>query len=351
MPPASPTVGLAACASRGTSPGAKRAPSQNAEQRVITYAEAFEELGGQAEMERCGDLISQVQAEVADDALEEELRALIPFGALHPHKRRGYSTRLVYQHYVGSLDELHDLAGSVLPAFQKAVIDLSEATPSKGRPILPALKRIERARLKGEYKYMAGGAVAWYRLTDLARASVIYHTISAMYHGALATLEFFQGRVREYNDRYLQERPSGYRDLQFVVEQDGHLCEILLSTELLALAKELGVAPRAEPEGHGFLDVPGTGGPCAPALGTVPRGDLWAPRLRRPPGAPRGGGRRRPASLRGDARVGLAAPRVGRPARLAPGGEGEVGGRWRPAARGRLQGVCGHRPRPALLRG
>ena len=45
----------------------------------VSYAEAFERLGGDAELERCADVIALVRAEVAnDESLEDELRELFP---------------------------------------------------------------------------------------------------------------------------------------------------------------------------------------------------------------------------------------------------------------------------------
>ena len=73
----------------------------------ISYAEAFERLGGEVELERCADLIALVRAEVANESLEDELRELFPGNA---SMRRGYSTKLVYQHYVAGLSELYELA-------------------------------------------------------------------------------------------------------------------------------------------------------------------------------------------------------------------------------------------------
>ena len=42
----------------------------------ISYAEAFERLGGEAELERCADLIALARAEVANESLEDELHKL-----------------------------------------------------------------------------------------------------------------------------------------------------------------------------------------------------------------------------------------------------------------------------------
>ena len=52
-----------------------------------------------------------------------------------------------------------------------------------------------------------------------------YDTISDMYKGALAVTSQFRVHVLEYNDRYVNPMSGGYRDLQFAVEVDGHVCE------------------------------------------------------------------------------------------------------------------------------
>ena len=133
----------------------------------ISYAEAFARLGGEAELERCADLIALVRAEVANESLEDELRKLFPGDA---SMRRGYSTQLVFQHYVAGLDELYELAEKVQPEFKEATVHLARATG--GTLQLPGLKGRERAKLKAEFKYKLDGGVAWYRLTDVVRATI-----------------------------------------------------------------------------------------------------------------------------------------------------------------------------------
>ena len=71
--------------------------------------------------------------------------------------------------------------------------------------------------MKAEFKYTSDGGVAWYRLTDVVRSTIVYETISDMYKGALTVLTRFRGRVREFNDRYLLPMSGGYRDLQIVL--------------------------------------------------------------------------------------------------------------------------------------
>ena len=142
----------------------------------VSYAEAFERLGGEAELERCADVIALVRAEVAnDESLEDELREFFPGDA---SMRRGYSTKLVYQHYVAGLDELYELAEKVQPVFEEATVDLARATG--GTPQLPGLKGRERTKVKAEFKYAVDGGVAWYRVTDVVRATIVYETISDM---------------------------------------------------------------------------------------------------------------------------------------------------------------------------
>ena len=63
-----------------------------ASMQEISYAEAFERLGGEAELERCSGLIASVRAEVANESLEDELRKLFSW-------RRQYEEGL--QHAAG----------------------------------------------------------------------------------------------------------------------------------------------------------------------------------------------------------------------------------------------------------
>ena len=63
---------------------------------------------------------------MAKEALEEGLRALFPGGA---SDRKGFSTRLVYQPYIATLDDLHLQAERVQPAFRGAIHAL--ATPRR----------------------------------------------------------------------------------------------------------------------------------------------------------------------------------------------------------------------------
>jgi len=92
--------------------------------------------------------------------------------------------------------------------------------------------------MKAMFKYRDadGDAIAYYRLTDLVRATFEYDTVSAMYSGLEAVVDLFGEDVVELNDRY--QAPLGeYRDMQLVVKFQNHLCELQLSTVPFLRAK------------------------------------------------------------------------------------------------------------------
>ena len=83
----------------------------------------------------------------------------------------------------------------------------------------------------------AGDGVAWYRLTDLVRATIEYADLDGLYGGLQTVVDEFGPHVKEFNDRY--QAPLGeYRDLQLVVCFEGHMCELQLSTEPMLRAKK-----------------------------------------------------------------------------------------------------------------
>merc|ERR1712060_99162 len=118
---------------------------------------------------------------------------------------------------------------------------MAVASRSQGHAVLAPLKGKQRARGKSEFKYkcMRTGRVAWYRLTDLVRATLTYNTISQMYTGLEEVVkQFGKDNVLEFNDRYQKPMSGGYRDLQLTVKVDGHVCELQLSTADMVRAKE-----------------------------------------------------------------------------------------------------------------
>jgi hypothetical protein len=65
-----------------------------------------------------------------------------------------------------------------------------------------------------------------------------------MYEALKEVVAFFQSgeiegcSVRELNDRFQDPMPGGYRDIQLVVEYQGHMCELQLNTEAMLRAKK-----------------------------------------------------------------------------------------------------------------
>ena len=105
---------------------------------------------------------------------------------------------------------------------------------------MPPVKGEVRARMKALFKYRdaEGDGIAWYRLTDLVRGTLQYADLDGLYRGLEHVVSTLDGSVRELNDRYQAPLDGGYRDIQLVVEVDGHLCELQLSTEPMLRAKK-----------------------------------------------------------------------------------------------------------------
>ena len=175
---------------------------------------------------------------VGDPELDEELRKLLPrdYG-----KRKGFSTRLVNQHFVENLEELYRRANVVHEKFDDVVRALAAKTG--GRAVVPPVKGEVRARMKALFKYADEGAagdrdVAWYRLTDLVRATIEYSDLGALYDGLERVVSHFgRDAIKELNDRYQRPMAGGYRDIQLTVYFAEHVCELQLSTEVMNRAK------------------------------------------------------------------------------------------------------------------
>ena len=162
----------------------------------------------------------------------------------------GYSTRLVYQPFVASLDELYMQADKVHGVFK----DLIEAIASStgGRALVAPLKGIARAQDKAQFKYKdrRNGRISWYRLTDLVRATIRYTTVNDMYKGLQHLMDTHHDMcidILEFNDRFQRALPGGYRDLQMTIKVHGHVCELQLNTEAMLEVKETS--------GHRHFDV------------------------------------------------------------------------------------------------
>ena len=106
----------------------------------------------------------------------------------------------MYQHYVTSLDELMESGAQVIDSFGTRIGAL--AADTHGRAHCAPLKSVKRAKAKAQYKYKDpdGPMIAWYRLTDLVRATIEYPDLDAMYAGLRAVLGDFGKEVRELGD-------------------------------------------------------------------------------------------------------------------------------------------------------
>ena len=198
----------------------------------ITYAEAFELIGGEAELQKYAALSEELTASIDDKELTAELKRLLPRDYA---KRTGFSTKLVNQPFCATLEQWYARANAVHDAFDDVVRDLAEKT--SGRPLLPPVKGEVRARMKALFKYGDGKNVAWYRLTDLVRATIEYADLAALYGGLKDVMAHFGADVKELNDRYQRPMAGGYRDIQLCVKFQNHMCELQLSCEPMTRAK------------------------------------------------------------------------------------------------------------------
>jgi hypothetical protein len=146
----------------------------------------------------------------------------------------------VYQHYVPDFETLMGSARDCIESFQAKITDI--AVETQGLAMVAPLKQEKRAQMKARFKYMTQikkrTSIAWYRLTDLVRATIIYPDIASMYKGLESVIAWFGKDIRELNDRYVKPLAGGYRDLQMVVEHMGHMCELQLNTDDMIATKE-----------------------------------------------------------------------------------------------------------------
>jgi len=199
-----------------------------------SYEMAFESVGGTKALSKAVELSKRMRHFVADTILDTEIRDLLPKDF---KKRKAYSTAVVSQHFVEDLDTLLAQADAVLESFHAKVQHIAEATQGTGH--FPPRKSKNRAQSKAVFKYKEpNGGIAYHRLTDLVRATVSYKDIQSMYEALHPLEQAFGDSIKEFNDRYHHPMPGGYRDLQLVVEHNGHICELLLNTDSILRAKE-----------------------------------------------------------------------------------------------------------------
>ena len=201
----------------------------------ITYEDAFVAIGGETELAKHMEASRQLQARVSDATLDAELKLLLPRDYT---KRTGFSTKLINQPFVRDLDALYAQANAIYGSYDQCIRELAVKLGAKA--LVPPLKGEVRARMKAIFKYrdVSSEGVAWYRLTDLVRATLEFGDLASLYAGLQAVVDHFGEGVQELNDRYMQPLAGGYRDVQLVVRFEGHMCELQLSTEPMTRAKK-----------------------------------------------------------------------------------------------------------------
>ena len=204
----------------------------------ISYAEAYAQLGGDDVLKEYRKQSEELLKRTGRDVeLDKRLAQRLP---LDPRERKAYSTRLVYQHFVNSLDELLTKGATVIDGFHAHIKRLGKDTG--GDAHCAPIKSKERANAKAQFKYQYKNGIAWYRLTDIVRATLTYDSIEAMYKGLGAVIDNFGKDVLEVNDRYQEPidptTTDSYRDIQLVVEYNDFVCELQLNTKLMLAAKD-----------------------------------------------------------------------------------------------------------------
>ena len=149
-------------------------------------------MNGEEELATWKDWSSELCSKYA---ISQEVKSL-----MDKCEAKARSVKVNYQPYVDTLDELFDFHEKKAPKFTSKVMQLAQETG--GKPLIPALKGKDRCLAKATYKYADAGGVAWYRLTDIVRATILYPSISAMYKGLEAIEKDENIEIIELNDRY-----------------------------------------------------------------------------------------------------------------------------------------------------
>jgi len=201
------------------------------QEEPISYEDALEKLGGVKTITEYKGLSDGIKASLIDSTLMKEIDKLLPPSV----DRLARSTRHINQSYVADIDELFETSENVFPSFKHLIEGFAEKTNSM--PMIPKLKSKERASAKAAFKYRGdNGTVANYRLNDIVRATVVFATIHDLYKGLEEAITYFT--VKEFNDRYQEPLDGGYRDIQLVIDIDGYMCELQLTTGLILRAKK-----------------------------------------------------------------------------------------------------------------
>ena len=160
-----------------------------------------QDLNGEEELENWKGRSSELCKKYA---ISQEVKDL-----MERCEAKARSVKVNYQPYMDTLDELFDFHEKRAPKFTTKVEQLAEGTG--GKPLIPGLKGKERCLAKAAYKYGDAGGVAWYRLTDIVRPTILYPSISAMYNGLEAIEKDESIEIIELNDRYQKLDHEVYR--------------------------------------------------------------------------------------------------------------------------------------------
>ena len=153
----------------------------------ITESQAFEKIGGDEALKKCAHIRCKVVNFTTDSELDEETKRLLPRDF---RKRTGFSTKLINQPYVRDLESLYKRAESAKNGFDRIIHEIALATG--GNALIPPIKGQQRARMKANFKYCdKNGGIAWYRLSDIVRATIAYPDILLMYEGLEVVVQRF----------------------------------------------------------------------------------------------------------------------------------------------------------------
>jgi len=107
----------------------------------------------------------------------------------------------------------------------------------KFKPAKTKMKGVVRAMYKFTYKYKRDAR----QLTDLLRASFVFHDLDSLRKGALVIHKEFPGGILRMKDRFYNPSPSGNRDVLLNVEFKGIVVEIQLHLKTFYDLKKEGM--------------------------------------------------------------------------------------------------------------
>lgn len=101
------------------------------------------------------------------------------------------------------------------------------------------LKGWDRAKAKATVKYLdADDKVAWYRLTDISRSTIIYNNWDEVYNAAKKIFEEKRDDIVHFNDRIPAGGKRRYADFLFLIRHEGFIHELQLNAQSMINIKE-----------------------------------------------------------------------------------------------------------------